>query len=65
MKTKENERGLIEKREILFNPNNIAYFKYFLLVIDKVSCRQISTYGPFDDPNQANDHARLHGIVIG
>lgn len=65
MKTRENERGLIEKKEILYDPSHIAYFKYFLLVLDKASSRQLSTYGPFDDPKEAYDHAKLHGITIG
>ena len=65
MKSKINERGLIEKREIIFDPKQIAFYKYFLLIVDKASLRHLSTYGPFDNPDQAHECAKLHGIPIG
>lgn len=65
MKTKQTERGFIERREIMYKPDTIALYKYFLVVTDGLSHRVISTYGPKDSSSEIEELAKMHGIVIG
>lgn len=65
MKPITTERGLIEKREIIYNPDRIAFFAFFVLVIDKLTMRVLSQYGPFENLDHAISFAKSHGIEIG
>ena len=60
-----NDRGYIEKKEIITKNNIIAQNKYFLLVIDEHTKKLISVFGPFDNESMTVEFSNLHGIELG
>lgn len=60
-----NDRGYIEKKEIMTKNNVIAQNKYFLLVIDENTKKLLSVFGPFDNEVTTVEFSNLHGIELG
>lgn len=56
-------KGILEKREIL-TANLITQVKYFLLTVDKITYKVVSTHGPFDTPEEAVGFANVHSIAV-
>jgi hypothetical protein len=64
MRGKKHDHGVIERTEVITSTSKIAQFKYFLLVIDIATKKVISRFGHFTSPEEAEDFAKVHGIVL-
>ena len=59
-----NDKGYIEKKEIITEASIISQYKYFLLVVDENTKKLISVFGPFDNEERTKEFANLHGIEL-
>lgn len=59
-----NDKGFIEKKEILAKNSIIYQYKYFLIVIDCNTNKVISTFGNFNNEQEAKDFAKLRSIEV-
>ena len=58
------DRGYIEKKEIITTSGVISQYKYFLLVIDENTKKQLSVFGPFNTEIETKEFSNLHGIEL-